>query len=145
YDNVSGETNLHNINIEWLPDQLSVNTLGSIFIMAVFFGLPIAWAFRKKLDLSNRWGDVVADGPVIFTMAFAFAWKEFKSVYRWFIDEDNAPPESFYMGFLEQLNEQKEMLIAVGLLIYGIRLTLRQRKPSVQASTETTVETTDPS
>lgn len=109
----SGETNLHNTS-------LPVQSLGSLYLAAVFFGLPLAWRYRDALGLPPGLRSAVPPGPVIFTFAFAFAWKAWKSVYGLIGDKDPQSATTFYLGFLEQINEQKEMLCAHGLLVYGV-------------------------
>lgn len=108
-----GAMNLHN------TISLPVQSLGSVFLIVMFFGLPIAWAFRRLLALPEAWAPAIAEGPVIFCMACAFAWKIVKSVYVLMLAGE-AKQDRVYMQFIEQINEQKEMLVAVALLLYGL-------------------------
>lgn len=112
YRQHSVETNLHNTDIP-------VQTLGSVFIIAVFFGLPLAWRMRDRFRIPMNWRPAVAEGPVIATIALAFLWKEFKNAYKWVVEADREEP-GIYRDFIEQFNEHKEMLIAVGILMYAI-------------------------
>jgi len=111
YKQVNLETNLHNTD-------LPIQSLGSVFLLMFFVALPIAWALAKD-RLPRNWAPAIADWPVVVTIVVAFAWKEYKSVYRMIYDVET-DPSPFYLGFIEQLNEQKEMLAAVALLMYAV-------------------------
>ena len=115
YEKASGnsETNLHNTS-------LNIQGLGSIFLAVMFFGLPIAWVYRVKLNLPAGWAPAIAEGPVIFCLALGFGWKLFKDVYRRCCLTGPDGSDRFYIEFVEQINEQKEMLVGVALLIYGL-------------------------
>lgn len=84
----------------------------------MFFVLPAAWYFRDQTRLSDRWRPAIAEPPVVFTMICAFAWKESKGIYR--LIHDDYEQRALYIDFIEQIPEQKEMLIAIGLMLYGI-------------------------
>lgn len=51
-------------------------------------------------------------------MIAAFVWGKLNNVYVVVVDD--AKSRVFYAEFVHQVNEQKEMLIAVGLLLYAI-------------------------
>jgi hypothetical protein len=125
---LGGETNLHNMQLPF-----SVQGLGSLFLVMMFVGLPIAWRLRDRLPIPKEWvsGDwacAVAEGPVIFSMIVAFAWKGYKSVYRLLVPGTADDPTRFYIEFVEQINEQKELLVAVSLLLYALyRVRLARR------------------
>lgn len=108
------ETNLHNIH--GLP--ISINSLGSLFLLVVFVFLPIAWRWRKQLGLPTSLAPAIAEWPIVFGMIVAFLWKLFKSCYVLLVE--NYEQRQFYIEFVEQINEQKEMLAAVCLLFYGL-------------------------
>jgi hypothetical protein len=118
YRELAGETNLHNTGIP-------VQSLGSVFLVVMFFVLPLVWAlgFRRPAGLRSA----IAEGPVIACVAFAFLWQEVKSLYR-FLHKDHALRPN-YIEFFEQINEHKEMLIAVALLLYAI-FRFRHRFPA---------------
>ncbi len=119
------ETNIHN-NLD-IPMQ----TVGQVYLMAVIFGVPIAWKFRRALNLPAFWRPAVADGPVIFCTAVALAWKFVKELYVGAFGDE--PDDRFYVDFIEQLNEQKEMLVAVALLMFGLfRLRHESRRTADQ-------------
>ena len=109
--NTAPETNLHNIH--GLP--VSVNSLGSVFLILVFFVLPIAW---RRRNMPRSWHPGIAEWPVVFSMAVAFLWKAFKTCYVLCVAD--ATSRTFYVEFVDQLNEHKEMLVAVSLLMYGL-------------------------
>lgn len=110
------ETNLHNLST--LP--FSLNSLGSLFLLVMFVGLPIAWRYREKFSLPHTWAPAIARWPVMFSILVAFAWKEVKTIYRLLWPTDKPNRTQFYTDFIDQLNEQKEMLIAVTLLMYAL-------------------------
>lgn len=112
-------TSLHN-NDDSIP--ISVNLLGALWLLGHFFLLPLVWKVRSRLQFSElfrvreSWGVAVAEAPVTFTLIVSVAWKLIK-------DFDERPDEpgidAFWDGFTEQLNEQKEMLVAIALLMYA--------------------------
>ncbi|MHC4414930.1 MAG: hypothetical protein ACYS0G_06575 [Planctomycetota bacterium] len=111
YSRYSHETNLHNT-------EIPVQSLGGVFVVTMFFALPLAWWLPARRWLPASWAPAIAEGPVVFSMAVAFVWKEFKHVYRLLVPD--ARDVTFYQEFVEQINEQKEMLVAVTLLMYGL-------------------------
>ena len=112
YQEFSGETNLHNTS-------LPVNTLGGLFLAAYFFALPLLWQRQKGSPLWQHFSYAIPKGPVVFCMAVAFLWKGFKSAYRTVYTSDVQQSSVFYRDFLEQINEHKEMLVAIALLMYA--------------------------
>ena len=136
-----GETNLH--NIEHMP--FSIQTLGSAFLMALLVVLPLLWASRgalrrRGIELPEDWAPAIAEWPVVVVTIFAFVWGWSKGLYvavvgRDPIDDEQLVPwfsdmlaryrrpliaSPFYMQFVEQVNEQKEMLVAMALLVYAL-------------------------
>ncbi len=109
----SRETNLHN-------SALEVQSLGSLFLITVFFILP-AWArigASRGRPLPKSWRPAIASGPVVSCLAVAFAWKEVKSLYHfWYADHKE---HLTYQEFIMHINEHKEMLVAVTLLMFGV-------------------------
>lgn len=99
-------------------DGISVQSLGSVFLVVVLIVLPIVWARRDRLNLPAAWGPAIACWPAAATAVFAFVLKEVKGVYRSVAGKDEAKLDVFYMGYLEQINEQKEMLLALAMLLY---------------------------
>ena len=147
-----GETNLH--NIEGVP--FSFQALGSVFIVTVLIGLPLLWASRgalrrKGVELPEDWAPAVAEWPVVVSTVFASLWGSWKGLYvavvgrdpihpeqltPWFADlvaQYRRPPISspFYWQFVEQLNEQKEMLVAMALLVYAVYRVISMRNGGV--------------
>ena len=115
------ETNLH--NIRGLP--FSINSLGSLFLIIMFIVLPILWRWstsrasnaKTARCLPISWEPAMAEGAVVFSMAVAFCWKFFKDIYK---RVPEAEQTTFYVEFVEQINEQKEMLVAVTILMYAL-------------------------
>ena len=113
YKPLSGETNLHNT-------QLSIKALGDWFLVALFFILPAVWSLRGRWRLPGSWAPAIAEGPVVFAMAVAFVWRLYKNIYRQWLLGGPQEQDLYYMQFVEQINEHKEMLAAVSLLMYGL-------------------------
>jgi hypothetical protein len=116
-DHLASETNLHNTGFP-------VQSLGSAFLVVMFFVLPLVWALGLR---PTGLRSAIAEGPVIVGVACAFLWQETKSLYR-FLHEDHAQ-RTTYIEFFEQINEHKELLIAVSLLLYAI-FRFRHRFPA---------------
>jgi len=111
YSEFSRETNLHN-------SEIPVQSLGSVFIIVMFFVLPIVWRFRERLDLPAGLAPGIAHAPSIACMASAFVWKEWKALFRLIHPEyENL---RVYDEFFHNISEHKEMLVAVGLLLYAM-------------------------
>jgi|GEM_PF-4192509 len=109
------ESNLH--NRDDLP--VSIKTLAQGFLIIMFAGLPFCWMrFRDKFP--DGWEPAIPDGPVISCILVAYLWKFVKNIYRAIVPEEEQIQSNLYMSFLEQINEHKEMLIAVALLMYAI-------------------------
>lgn len=112
YKKVSVETNLHNTGIP-------IQTLGSAFLIVIFFVLPSVWYLLKdRAPLLLEIG--IPSGPAIFCIGYSFGWKMIKTIYRQMHTEAEQLHSIFYTQFIEQVNEHKEMLVAVGLLMYAI-------------------------
>ncbi|MEX1015986.1 MAG: hypothetical protein WDZ31_04500 [Phycisphaeraceae bacterium] len=111
----NGETNLHNAKT-----PIRVQSLGSLFLVVVFMGLPLAWRFRDRLKLPADWRSGVAEGPVVFTFVCGFLWSRSKELYLRLNAPEDAAQSELYVQFISQMKEQKELLFAVGLLLYGL-------------------------
>jgi hypothetical protein len=107
------QTNVHN-NI----DGISVQGLGSMGLACAFFVGPLLWAFRRQLRLPASLAPAIAEGPVIACLAVATMWKWCKNVYA--AVGGTARDNAFYWGFVEQINEQKELLVAMSLMLYAL-------------------------
>jgi hypothetical protein len=114
YKNFSGESNLHN-------SDLPINSMGSWFIAIVFFVLPLA--AKRRFIVNEKLRPVLPDGASIFCMILAFSWKAVKTLYVFFQGGGKPPAhDTLYYQFIEQINEHKEMLVAVGLLMYALHI-----------------------
>ncbi|MHC5023779.1 MAG: hypothetical protein ACYTGG_07695 [Planctomycetota bacterium] len=141
YKSVSVETNLHNVEYEIsiplpftgrsLTIRPSVQSLGSLFIICVFVVLPLLWGMGWR-RLPPALAPAIAELPVLVCTLFAFAWKTYKNLYK-AINPDYED-STYYWQFVEQLNEHKEMLVAVSLLLYGIGRVRRLRRIRLAAS-----------
>lgn len=120
------ETNLHN-NMD-----IPLQSLGQVFLAAVFFALPVLWAVRDRVPLPASFGPVVPTVPVIIAAAIAFGWKLSKEIYEALFgrEEDDA----FFWGFVEQINEQRELLVALALLLYAIHVHVARHRQRALAT-----------
>ncbi len=110
-NNISWETNLHNSRI-----SLEVfHGLAGLFQITMFVILPLIWMMRKKLGLPEQLKPAIPEYPVIFIIILAFVYRETKNVFRVWYSHDEA-----FKNFLWGMNEHREMLVAVGLLFYGL-------------------------
>lgn len=123
------ETNLHNADT-WI----SVQSLGSLFLVVMFIGLPLAWRLRRFVPLPSDWRSAIASGPVVFTFLCAFAWARLKSMYLAATTEVERAQSAFYIDFVEQMKEHKELLFATGLLLYALGLVQRVRQQRAASS-----------
>ncbi len=107
----SDATNLHN-NIP------KVQTLGSLFVSTVLWLIPLLWWMRPRIRLPQDWAPAIAEGPVIIALLVAYIPSEVKWLYRYAVPDYEH--QAIYINYLEELKEQKEMLVALSLMIYGI-------------------------
>ena len=107
----SHETNAHN-------SEIPIQSLGSLFIVFVFVVLPIGWSLKNHMNLPGSLRPMIAEAPVVVCTSFAFVWKGFKEIYRVVVPDYE--DVEFYINFVEQINEHKEMLFAIAMLIYGL-------------------------
>jgi hypothetical protein len=128
-EHFSGETNLHN-------SSLPVHQLSALFILSIFFLFPFSWKFRTYLHLPLTLEPVIPEGPVISAIGIAFLFRELKGIYRefaplWYREVDIPwiePHDQFYQEFLWGMNEYREMMVALALLMYaGYRLAAAKR------------------
>jgi len=116
-------------------DGLPIQAMGSAFLAGVLIVLPGVWRAKQQAwRLPMGLYPAVAPWPVVTTAAFAFAIKAVKSIYRSSVGKDQAKLDVFYMGYLEQLNEQKEMLLALAMLLYCAYALGRVLKPRPEVS-----------
>jgi hypothetical protein len=98
--------------------QFPVPHLAAVFLLVIFFLLPLAWKFQSPLGLPVALEPAIAEGTVIFTIGIAAIYRELKGVYFWlspFGDQNH-----FYEDYFWGLNEHKEMLIALAMLLYAL-------------------------
>jgi len=98
--------------------RFPVLQLATMFIVVIFFLLPLAWRFQSSLRLPVELEPAIAEGPVIFTIAFAVIYRELKGLYLWIVPGGSRT--RFYEEFFWGLNEHKEMLIAIAMLWYAL-------------------------
>jgi hypothetical protein len=112
YDTTSLETNLHN-------SPLPVNSLANLFLAGLFVLFPCCFHSGKSWKLPGGLAAVVPEGPVIFSFVFAVLWKLPKNVMKAVYSRETLRDIRFYTGFVELINEHKEMLIALTFLMYA--------------------------
>jgi hypothetical protein len=113
-------TNLHN-NLGRFG--ISVQSLGSVFLLVVFFVLPVYFTIaRTKVKRCKAIGQILPDSLAISFVATASILRATKVIYRAVNTEATLNTSFFYMDYLEQINEQHEMLIAMGFLAYGVQI-----------------------
>jgi hypothetical protein len=115
--NLSRETNLHNGHL-----GLSVHSLGNLFIVAAFIVLPLAWSLRhySPIKLPADWRAGVAEWPVALCTLLAMAMRAPKQLRMNGSSEAVRMSSPFFRDYLDEISEQKEMLIAIAMLIYAI-------------------------
>ena len=114
---ISRETNLHNGVFGHL-----VRLAGNLFVIGMFIVLPIVWKLRQKLPfkLPEDWRPGIAEWPVGSCILLGLLVAVPKGV---FMSTHNAASEAaspFYVNYLEEILEQKEMLFAIAMFIYGL-------------------------
>lgn len=105
--------NLHNNS-----KVISLMSLGSGFLLGVFLVWPVVWRFRERLNLPGLWHVAVPWGPAILAVVMGFSLTRLKDLYAATLRDPKS--DLLYVGYFEQLNEQKEMLFAVAMLLMGV-------------------------
>lgn len=114
----SPETNLHN----GVMSQF-VHVAGSTFIFVQFVLLPVAWRLRNRLPvrLPDDWRSGIPDWPVMSCALLALLVKLIKTAYMLVVSDPAVRATSrFWNDYLGEISEQKEMLVGMTLLLYGI-------------------------
>lgn len=124
YDCIAVETNLHNT-------KLPIHALGNLFIFFMFIFLPVA--FRKNLSVFSRvnlksW--VLPNTPVIFILIYGILWKSLKSLFHVMYTKEILTNMPFYVIFLEQINEQRELFLTIAFFIYALYMDFEVKKAS---------------
>ena len=131
------QTNLHN-NVPYI----SLQGLGSLGMACAFFVAPLLWRFRAPLRLPRTLAPAMPEGPVIACLAIAMCWKWFKDVYSSVVG--TARENTFYWGFVEQINEQKELLVALSLMLYALYRIAAVRRAAAPADRPAAEEQPEP-
>ena len=122
YDCYSVETNLHNTG-------LPIHALGNVFVASVFIFIPLFWNKLKSRYAANLLCDfVIPRKAIAFFTIYGYLWREIKSVMKMLYTKDVLLHMPFYMDFVEQINEQKEMLLAVVFFIYALYIDYEVKK-----------------
>lgn len=121
YADLGRQTNIHNT-------EFPIHAPAGAFFIIFFFLVPFLWSQRARIPWSEwpKLESMVAEGAVIVTLITALVWAEVKGLYKFL--HDDYREHSTYMQFFEQINEHKELLVALGLLVYAV-LRFRHRFP----------------
>lgn len=119
------ETNLHNT----VP--ISFSGLGSVVIVLILIGIPILWRMRDRVPVPRDWEPAVAEWSVVCCVMIAFSVSWVKDIAHSVV----ADPETHkvYRQYFDELNEQKELVMAVAFLMYAV-YRLRKTKRSAEAA-----------
>ncbi len=120
--------NLHNTT-----DAVSIQSLGSWYVLITFLLIPVVWAFRRPLNLPDAWRAAVPILPATVAVLLGLGLSEVKDIAEGLRPQPIAD-DDHYVRFFEQLNEQKEMLIGTAMLLYGVGV-LRQTKAADSGTT----------
>lgn len=99
-------------------EGLSIQSLGSAYLLGVMVAAPLYWRLRRDRGLPDRWAPAVACWPAATTVLYAYVVKACKDVYLKLFAGEAPKLDPMYMGYYEQINEQKEMLLALAMLIF---------------------------
>lgn len=102
-----------------LDSAISVQSLGAGYLFVVLVVLPVLWRWREAWNLPARWAPAVAAWPAAFAVIYSYIVKNCKDGYLWLFAGESPKLDPMYMGYYEQMNEQKEMLMALALLLYA--------------------------
>jgi hypothetical protein len=130
---VSRETNLHNGYLGH-----AVRLAGNLFVVGMFIVLPIVWKLRHKLPikLPADWKPGIAEWPAGVCVILGFLIALPKTLYMATHTKEQCEASTFYMQYLEELFEQKEMLFAVAMLIFALyRIAAIRRQAAVPTIT----------
>lgn len=110
YQDKAVETNLHNTD-------LPIHGLANLFLISLFFIFPLLMQKRKNMPLYLN--ILKPESPVIFLVLTGYLWKSCKSLYITLVKDYKSV--SFYCNFMEQMNEHKEMIIALSFLLLSFQ------------------------
>ena len=113
-DYISRETNFHNSRAEH-ANSIRLTHWGGVFLLAMFVIFPILWINQSRIGLSLNLAPAMPDFGSMFTIVVASLYRESKSIF-----ESMLPDGAIYDSFLWGISEHREMIVAIGLLIYAI-------------------------
>ena len=125
--NLERIANLHNTT-----ELVSIQSLGSIYVIALFLVVPGLWLLRKPLKWPAVWRPAVPPLSAVVAVLLGLAFAEAKDLYAAAYGTSTA--DRLYWDFIEQWNELKEMMIAVAFLLYGFSALGRARRARRPAS-----------
>jgi len=113
-ENISRETNFHNTQ-EGNTNRLQSTHLGIFFLLVMLVIAPLLWSYLCHKGLSLNLAPAMPDFASAGTIVVALLYRESKDILKsWFLSG------TMDKGFLWGMSEHREMLVAVGLLIYAI-------------------------
>ena len=113
-DYISRETNFHNSRMDQ-ASSIRLTHLGGIFLLVMFVVLPILWVYQDSVGLSLNLTPAMPNFASMATIVVASLYRESKNIL-----ESWLPSDAMYQDFLWGFSEHREMLVAIGLLMYAI-------------------------
>ncbi len=113
-EHISRETNFHNSRI-YRASTIRLTHWGGIFLLLMFVVIPVMWVFQHHVGLSFNFAPAMLDFGSMMTIVVASLYRESKNIV-----EACMPSGIIYEDFLWGFSEHREMLVAVGLLLYAI-------------------------
>ncbi len=113
-DYISRETNFHNSRVDQ-ANSIRLTHWGGVFLLAMFVIFPILWRHQDRIGLSLNLGPAMPDFGSSVTIVVASLYRESKSFFVSML-----PAGAIYDNFLWGISEHREMIVAIGLLIYAI-------------------------
>ncbi len=111
---ISRETNFHNSRADQ-ANHFRLTQWGGIFLLVMFVVAPIVWVYQDRLGLSLNLAPAMPDFGSMVTIVVASLYRESKGIFQSLL-----PSGQIYEDFLWGISEHREMLVAIGLLIYAL-------------------------
>lgn len=129
YRGIGRPVSLHNT-----PEVGStLRSLANVFLIGAFVVVPVVWLWRSQLNLPDSWAPVIPEWPVTFCLLVSYLVRAFKVGYREVVTITRDPEEPrFYWEFVEQINEQRELLVAITFLLYALYRVARLRADDIR-------------
>ena len=120
------------VNLHNNTELISIQSLGSLYVLALFLVVPALWLLRKPLKWPAVWRPAIPPLASVVAVVLGLAFAEAKDLYAAAYDTPDS--DRLYWDFIEQWNELKEMMIAVAFLLYGLSALGRARRVAARVS-----------